>query len=346
MLPLAAAERAILTQAAVIGRRFDAELLAHTLETDLETILPVLQRARFLQIVEETHEPTTFRFRHALTREAIDDELLSAQRRPLHRRIAVALEAQSAWRATPDALAYHWWAAGDRAKTLEYGLRGGDAAQALHAYADSIECYERTLGLLEPGGRDAALLQARIGTSYFRAGFMDRAIEHFRIAWAFYANVVDDAPFLFDLANSLAAAMYNDGQRLESTSFLRHAVDTIVTCGDRRINAHARVTFASYLVESGDVAETQAVLAGIDSALIGDDADLSVVYWQTACRVHELEGDADGVRRAAERVFAVEGSRSNAFINGLTEVSMSALIVGETALARKCLSGAIEAWSR
>ena len=340
--PLASGDRAVLTQAAVIGRRFDAELLAHTLETQSATILPVLQRARQLQIVEETDDPAAFRFRHALTREAIYDELLNAQRRPLHRRIAAALEAQTAWNAAPDALAYHWWAAGDRAKALEYGLRGGDAAQALHAYADSIECYERTLRLLDPGDRDAALLQARIGTSYFRAGFMDRAIDHFRVAWAFYRTTRDDAAFPFDLANNLAAAMYNDGQRLESTGFLRQAVDAVAACGDCRISAHARVTFASYLVESGDIAETQTVLAGIDPALIADDADVAVVYWQTVCRVHELEGNADGVRRAAERVFAAEGSRSSAFINGLTEVSMSALIVGETTLAHRCLTRAID----
>jgi DNA-binding NarL/FixJ family response regulator len=340
MHPLSTADRAILTQAAVIGRRFDAELLAHTLETDMASVLPALQRARHLQIVEETGEPMSFRFRHALTREAIYDELLSAQRRPLHRRIAAALEAQTAWSATPDAVAYHWWAAGDRAKALEHGLRGGDAAQALHAYADSIECYERTLSLLDPNGRDAALLQARIGKSYFRSGFNDRAIDHFHTAWVYYRSARDDAASLFDLARNLAAAMYNHGQRLESTSFLREAVDTIAACGDRRVTAYARVTFASYLVETGDITETQAVLDDIEPELV--DGDIDPIYWLTACRIHELEGDAAGVRAAAERVFAIEGADATATINGLTEVSMSAIIIGETSVARQCVGRALE----
>src|SRR5450631_188852 len=209
MRPLTEADRAVLTQAAVIGRGFEANLLAHTLETGVAAVLPVLQRARALQIVEETDAPTAFRFRHALTREAIYDRLLSAQRRPLHRRIALALETQAAWNASPDALAYHWWAAGDRAKALEYGERGGDGAQALRGYAESIECYERVLRLLDSNDRDAARVRAKMATSYFRAGFMERAIDHFRTAWAFYRTTTDDAPFVLVVARFLAAALYN-----------------------------------------------------------------------------------------------------------------------------------------
>ena len=344
MQPLAAADRAILTQAAVIGRRFEANLLAYTLETDVAAVLPVLQRARALQIVEETDEHTTFRFRHALTREAIYDQLLTAQRRPLHRRIALALEAQAAWNSSPDALGYHWWAAGDRAKTLEYGERCGDAAQALHGYADSIECYERTLSLLDRSDRDAARVRAKMGTSYFRSGFMDRAIDQYRQAWAFYQTATDDAPFIFRLARNLAAAIYNEGRRRESTAFLRQAVDKIGRCGDRRVSERARITFASYLVDSGEIDETLAVLRGIDAELIGEDAGLAIVFWETTCRVCELQGDVDGVRAAADRLCAIgeHPAEAIAMIDGLREAGISALIVGETTVARRCLSRAID----
>ncbi len=344
MRPLTPSDQAVLTQAAVIGRQFDANLLAHTLETDMDGVLPVLQRARALQIVEETPEPTAFRFRHALTREAIYDRLLTAQRRPLHRRIALTLEAQAAWGAAPDALAYHWWAAGDRAKALEYGERGGDAAQALHGYADSIACYERVLTLLDPNDRDAARVRAKMGTSYFRAGSMDRAIEHFRAAWTFFRTTTDDANFVLRLARFLAAALYNDGHTRESTVFFRQAVETVVRCGDRRASERARLTFATYLIDSGEIEETREVLAAIDAELLDDDIGLTIAYWQTSCRVSALQGDAGGVRRAAERLCAIGGDPADppASIEAYAESGISALMVGEMATARTCLHQAVD----
>jgi predicted ATPase len=90
--PLSAAEFEILAQAAVIGRRFSAAVLEATLDAPREEVRRTLARARTLQlIVEESSDD--FRFRHALTREAIYESFLGIQRRELHRRIALHLEA-------------------------------------------------------------------------------------------------------------------------------------------------------------------------------------------------------------------------------------------------------------
>ncbi|MBD5635361.1 MAG: AAA family ATPase, partial [Candidatus Eremiobacteraeota bacterium] len=68
--PLDPEERRVVTQAAVIGRTFGMDLLATTLDVEPERLLPPLRRARDFQLVEEI-APAVFRFRHALTREAI-----------------------------------------------------------------------------------------------------------------------------------------------------------------------------------------------------------------------------------------------------------------------------------
>jgi len=344
MRPLSAADRAILTQAAVIGRRFELGLLANILEVDSAEVLPTLQRARGLQIVAETDDPAAFRFRHALTREAIYDQLLIAARRPLHRRIALTLESQTASGPPLDVLAYHWWAAGDRVKATRYGERGGDAAAALHAYADAAECYERTLSLLEPAGRDAMRVRGKIGFCYFRAGLNDRAIDNLRPAWTFFASATDDAPWLFHLARTLAAATYNSGHRVASADFLRAAVDAIERCGDARVTERARLTLASYLSDAGEVEETRLLLRSIDERLIADDTGLTITFWQSTCRVCAQYGDVDGVRRATERVVEIgeHAADTVATIDGLREAGVSALIIGETAAARKCLTRAVE----
>jgi DNA-binding CsgD family transcriptional regulator/tetratricopeptide (TPR) repeat protein len=142
--PFDEGERRIVRQAAVIGRSFSLDLLAATLEADASSLLPTLRRARDFQLVEEV-TPATFRFRHGLTREAIYGEFLGAEVQPLHRSIGLALEDAPDDKRSLEALAYHWWAAGDDERAARYNELAGDAAGRIHAHEDAIALYERAL---------------------------------------------------------------------------------------------------------------------------------------------------------------------------------------------------------
>jgi DNA-binding CsgD family transcriptional regulator len=142
--PLTEDERRVVTQAAAIGRTFGLELLAATLGSEPEALLPALRRARDYQLVEEI-APTQFRFRHGLTREAIYGDFLGAELRPRHRTIARALEDAPPEQRSLEALAYHWWAAGDRPAAARYNELAGDSAANVHAHDDAIAFYERAL---------------------------------------------------------------------------------------------------------------------------------------------------------------------------------------------------------
>jgi DNA-binding CsgD family transcriptional regulator len=137
-------ERRILTQAAVIGRSFALALLSQTLDTEPWRVLPTLRRARDFQLVEEL-DGDRFRFRHALTRDAIYASFLGAELRPRHRSIALLLENTPAEPLALEALAYHWWGAGDETKAAHYNELAGDAAARVHAHEDAIAFYERAL---------------------------------------------------------------------------------------------------------------------------------------------------------------------------------------------------------
>jgi DNA-binding CsgD family transcriptional regulator len=153
--PFDEAQRRVIGQAAVIGRTFDLELLAATLQLDAVVVLPALRRARDVQLVAEIG-PNLFRFRHGLTREAIYGEFLSAELQPRHRTIALVLESAPAEQRSVEALAYHWWAAGDEAKARAYNELAGDAAAKIHAHEDAIVCYERALSFdMEAANRGA-----------------------------------------------------------------------------------------------------------------------------------------------------------------------------------------------
>jgi DNA-binding CsgD family transcriptional regulator len=144
--PFDEVQRRVLTQAAVIGRTFGLQLLATTLETEPDLVLSTLRRARDFQLVEEI-AAGTFRFRHDLTREAISGNVLDAEMRPRHRAIALAIEARGPEKGAVEALAFHWWAAGDASRSARYNALAGDAAASVHAHEDAIAFYERALEL-------------------------------------------------------------------------------------------------------------------------------------------------------------------------------------------------------
>jgi len=342
--PLDERDRAVLTQAAVIGRRFDGDLLAQTLDTSFEELLPTLQRARRCQLVEETDEPRVFRFRHALTREAIYEDLLVAQRRPLHQRIALALEASGAERSV-EAIAYHAWASGNREKALHYGERAGDAALALHEYAGAIATYERTLGLLDAGGGDAARVAAKIGTSYFRSGVMDRAVEYYAPAWNYVRSHPGGAESTFRLARNFGAALFNDGRGSEAMAFWRDALPVVLGCGDARIADLARLTYAAYLVDDGHVEAADALLGAVDPSRVECDPELAVTYWGVQCISGALRHDRARLHDAVERLCAPQPGRDvlGPLNDALGEAGMAALYVGESACARRCLEANLAA---
>ncbi|UCM90655.1 helix-turn-helix transcriptional regulator [Streptomyces marincola] len=92
----------------------------------------------------------TYRFRHALAREAVDDDLLPGERSRLSRRYAEALEADPAL-VPPDGraarLATFWYHAHDPVKALPAVVGAASGARGQHAYAEQLQLLERALEL-------------------------------------------------------------------------------------------------------------------------------------------------------------------------------------------------------
>jgi DNA-binding CsgD family transcriptional regulator len=80
-----------LAAAAVLGRRFDADLLPAMTDLDTETVARALQAAAQAQLISDDREDMA-RFRHALTREAVLAQVHALQRRHLAARALAALQ--------------------------------------------------------------------------------------------------------------------------------------------------------------------------------------------------------------------------------------------------------------
>ena len=209
-------DRTTLVHAAALGRRFDAQFLTDVVGRPIARVLATLKRAIDLQlIVEETGDAALFSFRHELTRQAIYGDLLEVEARPLHHRIAVALESVSADDHVAE-LAYHYWMSHERDKAVSYNERAGDQAAALFAFRDAILSYERALdaGLGDP--LRVAGVQEKLASASFSAGFGERAMQLRETVLACYENLGDrqrTAAACLQLARTMA--LLGDPKRQE-----------------------------------------------------------------------------------------------------------------------------------
>jgi DNA-binding CsgD family transcriptional regulator len=82
-------DRQVLRAAAVLGRRFDWDLLPGIAAVDGSTVVTTLRRAIRAQLISA--DGPAFRFRHALTREAVLDDMLAPERAVLSRQASTAI---------------------------------------------------------------------------------------------------------------------------------------------------------------------------------------------------------------------------------------------------------------
>ena len=133
--------RHVLTLAAVAGRQFDFTLLQHLTQYDEHQLLLAMKELVTAQLVVE-ESADQFAFRHALTQQAIYTQLLTRERRMLHRTIAETIEQQPL---TLDMhladLAYHFYQAHVWSKAGDYTQRAGEKALRLYSHRAALDYF-------------------------------------------------------------------------------------------------------------------------------------------------------------------------------------------------------------
>jgi class 3 adenylate cyclase len=171
--------RKVLSQAAVIGRDFDMEVLAAVVQMDEDALLDIVDRgvqAGLLTEVEGVAERLSFA--HALTQHTLYEDLGAARRARAHRKVADVLEQM--YGAAPESraaeLAHHFLAAtksADVMKALTYCKMAGDQALAQLAPADALGWFTQALDLYPQVPSDEGLhcdLLIGLGTAQRQTG--------------------------------------------------------------------------------------------------------------------------------------------------------------------------------
>jgi DNA-binding CsgD family transcriptional regulator len=174
----------VLRAAAVAGRRASDDLVrAAAGVSDAEFDDAVREAVAHQLLVPDSDG---YRFRHALLREAVYNDLLPGERTRLHAAFAALLAKGSAAE-----LAYHCMASHDIPGALAASVRAGKSAERMAAPAEAHRHYEEALGLWErvPDAEELTGV-SRLKVAFWSAhaagdsGDVPRAVQQFRRAWS------------------------------------------------------------------------------------------------------------------------------------------------------------------
>jgi class 3 adenylate cyclase/tetratricopeptide (TPR) repeat protein/ABC-type dipeptide/oligopeptide/nickel transport system ATPase component len=174
---LAEEVKTTLQNAAAIGRRFGATLLAAISDPIVEVSLH-LATLKQLELVYETRSfpETELAFKHAVIQDVAYQSLLAKRRADLHGAIGQVIEEVYADQLDEqlDLLVHHYRLGRQHEKVAEYGIQAGDRAARLHATAEARAHYEAALDAVralpvtpetERAEIDAVLKLAAVGTT-------------------------------------------------------------------------------------------------------------------------------------------------------------------------------------
>nr|WP_307821745.1 AAA family ATPase [Streptomyces coffeae] len=132
------------------GSEVEFRLLATVTRLAEDELIETLRTAVGAAVLQPSEEGESFRFRHALMREAVAGDLLPSERSRLSRRYAEALEADPTLVRPEERagrLAGYWFDARDPARALPAVIAAAAAARGRHAFAEQHQLLERALEL-------------------------------------------------------------------------------------------------------------------------------------------------------------------------------------------------------
>ena len=289
-------EQQVLAGAAVLGRHFDWRLLGQVTGQPLEVVASALERGVGQLLL--TVEGDGFRFRHALTREAVADAVLPPRRAALAASALAAVEAAhpeltGSWRDLAADLAIQ---AGDGERAgLLLGASGRESLQR-GALATAIGTLQRAARLLSnPAQRADAEIQ--LVAALALAGRVDEAMA---VGTGLIQRLAADpatGPARAELHLRLAHAAVAATRWADAASHLASAAGLLAAAPQPALGAQVEVLSAEVSLAEGDLSLARE-LAGRALAMTGAAPE-------TRCHALELIGRSERLRdlAAAQREF-------------------------------------------
>ena len=162
----------VLQTAAVLGHAFTYSTLSAVVNASASDVQTAIASAIRNQLVTEAGIAGRFRFRHALTQEAIYDDVVLPRRQEIHSRAADVLAADPSTNAVD--LALHLLGAARFTEAVPACLDAAANAEHAHAYSEAVALYERALPHVQDK-LDRAEILCRLGRALNIDGHASRA---------------------------------------------------------------------------------------------------------------------------------------------------------------------------
>ncbi|NGN64025.1 AAA family ATPase [Streptomyces sp. A7024] len=168
------------------GSTVEYELLAAVTGLPEDELIAALRAAVDAGVLQPAADSEAFRFRHALLREAVADDLLPGERHQVARRYAEALVAAPGLVRPEERaarLASFWHQARDPARALPATLQAAADARRRHAYAEQLQLLDRAVELWDEapeeahGGQDLMDLLADVVVAARLTSELERALS-------------------------------------------------------------------------------------------------------------------------------------------------------------------------
>ncbi|TMK53365.1 MAG: LuxR family transcriptional regulator [Actinobacteria bacterium] len=358
---LSSAASTVLATVTITGVPVRHELLAALGRLPDEELMRAIRECVDQQVLLVEPRGGGYTFRHSLLREAVEEQLLPAERTVLHRACARALTADRslAYGSPAAELAWHWYAAGDHGRALPASVEAAVAAQSSFGFAEACGHLERALQLWESGaasdvpgappvdGLQLRLLAAEcanLAGNHERAASLARAAAgslgpatapgSAALVWERLGRYLWDAGASEDalVAYERAVELVGDDRETQVAARVLGAKASALMLAGRYAESHERAEEALDVARrAGARREEAQVLAvlGFDLAYLGDPGGIPLLH--DARRVAEEDSDPDGVARAYVHLATLLSEP----LNRLDE----AVVVAEEGLARVQATG-------
>jgi DNA-binding CsgD family transcriptional regulator len=150
--------RELIKTAALIGRDFDVDLAVAA------SGMPISALDEAATLIDATGH----RFVHALTRDAVEASLTTAERRTIHRRIAEAMTTSTHYAD----VARHWNACGATEEAHRWTIRAAEDAVRRLAYEEGVRLYRAAASI-----EDSCEVQVALGRAAYFAGDLAACVE-------------------------------------------------------------------------------------------------------------------------------------------------------------------------
>ncbi len=338
-----AEDRELLVRASLIGRTFDIDLLACAFGLSTDSCRDAMTRLSALQLIDRTSpESPHYRFRHALTRDAVYAEVPEAELAQLHGRIADAIAVSGAGGEHVEWLAYHYALGGQRERAAEYGMAAGEAAHAIHAYEDAAAWYERAAEGFDSDRSASALVKA--GLMLVLSGDVERALALYERASRMHeqAGRYEDAIAARVMA---AGALHDNGRVDDAIALLDEAKKSLGPRADREVRDRLLVRLGFLYAFARRTDEAWAVAAAIRDQTLAAVTPLAAEANFLRSALHAQRAEPSLWREHLDRgldVFGRIGALPDNVRAALGNGGVQALALGDLSLAHAYQMRALE----